>query len=129
MTNAELLNLLREARAHLSFRSVYAAASFQYGDKATAEKQQALVDDLHARIDAALLKELQDSATDDVTTEVEWIRAGRNSFLTTTDDTACVVELSKERWNWDARIYGDCATEAEAKEAALKAARAWKGDK
>jgi hypothetical protein len=81
------------------------------------------------RIDAALLKELQDSATDDVTTEVEWIRAGLNSFLTTTDDTACVVELSKERWNWDARIYGDCATEAEAKEAALKAARARKGDK
>jgi hypothetical protein len=73
---------------------------------------------VRARIDAALA-----AHRDEGSTEVEWIRAGLNSFLTTTDDTACVVELSNERWNWDARIYGDCATEAEARRAATAAAR------
>jgi hypothetical protein len=80
VTNEKLLDLLREARAHLSFRSVYAAASFQYGDKATAEKQQALVDDLHARIDAALAG--RDKPVEELNAEGRIWRAYRNRELT-----------------------------------------------
>ncbi len=85
---------------------------------------------LIVRIDAALA-ERQDSATEVVESEVEWNRVNDN-FSTAYPDhetglTVSRFDPTKQEWRWDVewdgKKKGYCATEAEAKAAAIAAAR------
>jgi hypothetical protein len=84
-------------------------------------------------IDAALA-ERQDSAKDVVESEVEWDRVNAHFYTAYPDDETnlivCRFDLTRQEWRWDmereVKRKGYCATEAEAKEAAIKAARSLK---
>jgi hypothetical protein len=103
MTNAELLNLLREARKWLAHEG--------HGDGSYV---------LH-RIDAALA-ERQDSATP----VVEWEQR-QGSYIHDDGVNELRVYLWGDEWHWhtvvEYRANGICTTEAEAKSAAIAAAR------
>ena len=110
MTNTELLDLLREA--------------VEYIDPLACQIDET---DLLDRIDAALA-ERQDSATE----EVEWER-GLYAWDATIGNTCLHIKatwdkgaLHEEQWNWRVERQGKCATEAEAKEAAIAVARGMK---
>jgi hypothetical protein len=81
-------------------------------------------------IDAALA-ERQDSAKDVVESEVEWDRVNAHFYTAYPDDETnlivCRFDLTRQEWRWDmereVKRKGYCATEAEAKSAAITAAR------
>jgi hypothetical protein len=81
---------------------------------------------LEDRIDAALA-ERQDSATDVVEWEV--CGSGFSIYIASMDDdtTLDAIRLNSGDWRWSAEVdrrkCGTCATEAEAKSAAIAAAR------
>jgi hypothetical protein len=120
MTNAELLDLLIRARNALSHGCWNGSCC-----------------DVRARIDAALPSlqaawtedaERQDSATE----VVEWKR-GLYAWDATIGNMCLHIKatwdkgaLHKEQWNWRVERQGKCATEAEAKAAAIAAARGMK---
>jgi hypothetical protein len=111
MTNEQLLDLLREAKWYLT----------------VAKKTLTLAgtEDVLARIDAALA-ERQDSAKD----VVEWTKGASEddyAYAQPSSDTYVTATRLDGQWQWSARrvqgCNGTCATEAEAKEAAIAAAR------
>jgi hypothetical protein len=86
-----------------------------------------------ARIDAALAEQ-QDSAKDVVESEVEWNNHNAQFSTAYPDDetslTVCRFDLTQQQWRWDmnreVKKRGYCATEADAKSAAIAAARGMK---
>jgi hypothetical protein len=75
--------------------------------------------DLAARVELALA-ERQDSATG----VVEWTTdAFGNDYVKQGDVLLMVVETIDGRWGWGTRVEGYATTEAEAKAAAIAAAR------
>jgi hypothetical protein len=118
MTNAELLDLLREARGCVSYARSMCPDKPIHARWDDRKKLETLLDN----IDAALA-ERQDSATDVVESEpVEWSRVGRWS-ATVVGDVFCQVQRGVDFWNWDTSQTGLAPTEAEAKFAAIAAAR------
>ena len=124
MTNAELLDLLREAQRWLPAT----------GQTALTENGMRQVDALYARISSALA-ERQDSAKEVVEPTVVWwrdkvIRAiinGRHVTIQTNAPNHWFWSVAfvdcKDRYGMCERQDGICTTEAEAKEAAIKMAR------
>ena len=116
--------LLREARE--SVRDLLA----EYEVKTTKPKFVETERDLLARIEAALA-ERQDSAKDVVESEVEWNNHNAQFSTAYPDDetslTVCRFDLTQQNWRWDmereVKKRGYCATEAEAKSAAIAAAK------
>ncbi len=105
MTHEELLDLLREARNALSHGCWNGSCCA-----------------VRARIDAALSSP-QAARTEGAESKVEWTQVGFSSCTMTADGISCAVHKSGGRWTWDTRIYGIADTEAEAKSAAIAAAR------
>ena len=103
MTNAELLDLLREARDVVDMSlPVYSNSK------------------LVSRIDAAL-------ATHDTPHKVAWRNLDYKAiYVADCDGADLEVQLGAERWHWETSRYGDCATLEEAQAAAVKAARSLK---
>jgi hypothetical protein len=118
VTNAELLDLLREARVFVGF-----CPTTQEGIDRVCEVRD--------RIDAALA-ERQDSAKD----VVEWkqyVAGGWSEAKIGADTLAAVGPFDHDwgtQWRWrvtrEQGCVGYCATEAEAKDAAIAAARGTK---
>jgi hypothetical protein len=111
MTNEELIDLLREARKHVDLTTGYFEV---YNDN-----------NLLSRIDSALA-ERQDSAKD----VVEWTKGASEddyTYAQLDSDTYVDVIQADGQWRWSALreqgCGGYCATEAEAKSAAIAAAR------
>jgi hypothetical protein len=126
MTNTELLDLLREARVSVFHDHEYARIFGTETDPAVAAVPK--LADLLARIDAALA-ERQDSAKD----VVEWrVMQDEDGFWeaypadgeTELDVLRCENGLYRWRATVEREEVGFCATEAEAKSAAIAAARA-----
>jgi hypothetical protein len=128
-TNAELLDLLREARETLrDFAENWDCDTdaHQYGTTCRVCAAKEAKD----RIDAALAERL-DSAKDVVESEVEWNNYNAQFSTAYPDDetslTVCRFDLTQQNWRWDmereVKKRGYCATEAEAKSAAIAAAR------
>jgi hypothetical protein len=133
MNHAELVALLSEARESLR----------AYADKDQVQELESWhgnrwskAQDALARIDAALAAHrdevpAQDSAKDVVESEVEWNNHNVQFSTAYPDDetslTVCRFDLTQQQWRWDmnreVKKRGYCATEAEAKSAAIKAAR------
>ncbi len=107
MTNAELLDLLREARVFVGF-----CPTTQEGIDRVCEVRD--------RIDAALA-ERQDSSTD----VVEWKPYG-DSQIATVNGLSVRVDRVDLRVAWSVTRYGEEITTSEAKSAAIKAARGMK---
>ena len=116
MTNEKLVELLRETKWYLTI----------------AKKALALAgtEDVLARTNAALA-ELTNPTTDVVGPEVEWDRVNAQFFVAYPDNetslTVSRVDPTRQEWRWDmereVKKKGYCVTEAEAKEAAVEAAR------
>ena len=162
MTNAELLDLLREARQELAAAGMSRASNSSF-ERERADKKVAQI---HARIDAALAErqdkppcscgqpypcmkgcpdcchsqgylnycqgdrhaERQDSATEVHPCMADWHRdiceserskAQRALF----EGAGLEVFFGGHVWRWRTNLGGTCATEAEAKTAAIAAAR------
>ena len=123
MTNAELLNLLREAKR------LIAANRLMLGHYSGVREVGSLED----RIDAAFA-ERQDSETDIVESEVEWDRVNAHFYTAYPDDetslTVSRFDLTRQEWRWDmereVKRKGYCATEAKAKSTAIAAAKGMK---
>jgi hypothetical protein len=104
MTKAELIGLMREVQ----WAVAYAAS----GPLVPRD-----IKELRDRFDAAL----KDA---DTPLDVEW-RSPENRptvFLAHRAGADMEVQLGAERWLWDVSLYGDCATEEEAKAMAIKVA-------
>ena len=120
--------LLREARESVFRDSL--CREYDDSHKAAAMEEHRRRTRLLDRIDAALA-ERQDSAKDVVESEDEWDRVNAHFYTAYPDDetslTVCRFDLTRQEWRWDmereVKKRGYCATEAEAKAAAIKAAR------
>jgi hypothetical protein len=111
MTNKQLLDLLREARGRIG--------SCECGDEAC-EPTAVFV----RRIDAALA-ERQDSAKD----VVEWrLNVFSNTLCAYVNGCNLRISQGGPDVAWDTTRYGRCSTEAEAKSAAIAAARGHSSD-
>ncbi len=121
MTNAELLDLLREARESVFRDSL--CREYDDSHKAAAMEEHKRRTNLMDRIDAALA-----NSRDSTTEVVQWLSPEKKPtvFLASRGGASLEVSLGAERWFWDVSLYGDCATEAEAKSAAIAAARGLK---
>ena len=122
MTNTELLDLLREARVSVFHDHEYARIFGTETDPAVAAVPK--LADLLARIDAALA-ERQDSATDVVESEpVDW---GAPDRFQIAHVGSFVAEVFPDRdgkgWVWAIARRDNANTEAEAKSAAIAAAK------
>jgi hypothetical protein len=118
MTNAELLDLLREARKFVGFCP-------------TTQEGMDIVCKVRDRIDAALAAH-QDSATSVVESDALWWTPSSHRAKEGKLELH-VWRMSLEEWGWSTYVFlerevgsGVCATESEAKSAAIAAAKGLK---
>lgn len=114
MTNTELIDLLREARSVVDL-AASRDARFDNG--------------LLARIDAALAAHEAEERIDSATPVVEWEKR-QGDYIHDDGVKELRVYLWGGEWHWrtvvEYRANGTCTTEAEAKAAAIAAARGMK---
>lgn len=118
MTKKEMVALLREARDAVEW-------DFDWSEHSQASDRKVALD-LLSRIDAALAEHDAEERADSATPVVEWEQR-QGSYIHDDGVSELRVYLWGDEWHWhtvvEHRASGTCATEDEAKAAAIAAAR------